>query len=369
MNNNSYPTWVEVNLSAIIHNTHLVIQSTGVALMSVVKANAYGHGIIEVAKATLEGGATWLGVARLNEAFKLRDAGITAPILAMGAATPNEIDQAIGRDVTITLHSAEVADLFIERAKAIGKPVNAHMKVETGLGRLGMMPEEILPIAQKAIQSGWVNLDGVFSHFAMADIKDHPLTPLQIKRFKQVVDELHAAGIRPKWLHLCNSAGALAYPEAKFNLVRAGSAVIGVNPFEGSRMPTSLRTSLTWKAWLVSCKVLPKGWGISYGQQYTTTSDEIIGVVPVGYGDGFRRFSNNEVLIDGQRVPVVGRVCMDQCMVRLPRRYPLGTEVVLLGKQGNETITADDLAVRWNTTLVDVCAILAQRVERVYVRD
>jgi alanine racemase len=134
-------------------------------------------------------------------------------------------------------------------------------------------------------------------------------------------------------------------------------------------MPTSLRTSLTWKAWLVSCKVLPKGWGISYGQQYTTTSDEIIGVVPVGYGDGFRRFSNNEVLIDGQRVPVVGRVCMDQCMVRLPRRYPLGTEVVLLGKQGNETITADDLAVRWNTTLVDVCAILAQRVERVYVRD
>ncbi|MCL4562743.1 MAG: alanine racemase [Chloroflexi bacterium] len=369
MIDHSYPTWLEVNLSAIEQNSRNVVQRTGVPLMAVVKANAYGHGSVEVSKAALAGGATWLGVARFGEARVLRQAGITAPILVLGMITPPEVDEAIAANVSVTLHSREVADMLSQRGKAVGKPVLAHLKIDTGIGRLGVQPGEVLELARYALSQGNIQIEGLFSHFAMADVEDHPLTAVQVSRFKGAVEALEQAGLLPRWVHLSNTAGTLVHPEARFTMVRAGSAVVGIWPFDHTPYPEYLRPALSWKARLASCKILPKGWGVGYGQEYILQQDEIIGVVPVGYGDGFRRQPGNEVLIDGRCVPVVGRVCMDQSMIRLPKAYPMGTEIVLLGKQGDAEISLDDLGKRWKTATVDVTAIINFRVPRIYVRD
>ncbi len=363
----NYPTWVEIDLSAVDQNTRYCLKHTGVPLMAVVKANAYGHGAVEVGTTALKAGATWLAVARYCEAQVLRNAGITAPILVLGMVTPGEVDQAIAQNVTMTLHSFEVADLLSQRAKAAGKPACAHLKIDTGIGRLGVLPEQVVELARYVEKAGGIQVDGLFSHFAMADNEDHPLTVLQIKRFKGAVEALDQAGIKPRWIHLSNTAGTLANPDARFTMTRAGSAVVGMWPFEKTPYPDYLRPAFSWKARLASAKILPKGWGIGYGQTYILPEDQLIGAIPVGYGDGFRRMPGNQVIIDGQIVPVVGRVCMDQTMILLPKKYPLGTEIVIIGTQGNATITVDDCADRWKTAMVDVSSNVNFRIPRIYL--
>jgi alanine racemase len=368
MSNHSNPTWLEVNLSAVEHNVRYIVENVHVPLMAVVKANAYGHGAVEVGKAALRAGATWLAVARYGEARVLRQAGIKSEMFILGLATPEEVDEAVANDVSLPLHSFEVAEVYAARGKALGKNVRVHLKVDTGLGRIGVLPSEIVKLADYAKKLGNISIEGLFSHFAMADEDKNPMTDLQIKRFKEALQSLNSAGYFPKYIHICNSAGTLNYPEARFTMVRAGSAIVGMNPTSGE-FPSSLRRSIVWKAQLTSCKDYPKGWGVSYGQEYILPEDQVIGVVPVGYGDGFRRVKTNEVLIDGKRIHVVGRVCMDQCMVRLPKKYPMGTEVVILGQQGNEKILVEDLANRWKTAEVDVTSIINIRIPRTYVTD
>ncbi len=364
-----YPNWIEINLSAIEHNTRYLLESTKKPLMAVVKADAYGHGAVEVGKAALSAGASWLAVARYCEAQVLRKAGISAPILVLGMVMPTEVDDAIANQVTLPLHSFEAADLYSERAKAIGKTVQAHLKVDTGMGRLGVFTEEVLPLAQYALNLGGIVLDGMFSHFAMASEGGHPLTEVQTRRFKLAVDSLAGANLLPKWVHLSNSAGSYYEHDAHFNLVRAGSAVVGLAFRDNEPYPSSMRRAFAWKTRLASCKVIPQGWAIGYGQLYTLQQDEIVGVLPVGYGDGYRRKYGNHVLIDGQRAEVLGAECMDQTMIRLPRKYPMGTEVVLVGTQGSESILIEDLAKTWKTIEVDATTVLNQRVPRVYIRD
>ncbi len=366
-----YPTWVEINLSAVENNVKRTIEHVGVPLIAVVKDNAYGHGSVEVGKTALAAGATYLSVARFCEAMVLRRAGIQAPILSLGMVTPAEVDEAIANHVTVNLHSFEVAEMFAQRAQAAGKPVSVHLKVDTGMGRLGVQVDEIVKLARFAL--------GKRQHTGRRDVQPfrqcrygqrHDLTPRQVVRFQQAVDALREEGICPRWLHLSNTAGTLVHPEARFTMVRAGSACVGIWPFNYDLpYPEFLRPALTWKARLASCKVLPAGWAVGYSQLYKLAKDELIGVVPVGYGDGFRRTSNNEVLIGGQRVPVRGRVCMDQTMIHLPKEYPLGEEVVIIGQQGNERIRLEDLAIRYDTAQVDVSTMINTRVPRVYVRD
>jgi alanine racemase len=193
---------------------------------------------------------------------------------------------------------------------------------------------------------------------------------VQLNNFKCALAYLEQAGIHPQWVHHSNSGASLAFPEARFNMVRGGSSVVGFNSFDYRSLPEELEPALTaWKARLVSCKVLPPGWGVSYGSQYVASGEELIGIVSVGFGDGIRRVPGNEVLIEGQRVPVVGATCMDAMMVKLPRRYPLDTEVVLLGTSGDETITIEDIARRYNTVHVDFMMGLTGRVPRVYYWD
>jgi len=365
-----YPTWLEIDLTAVEQNAHTIIQSTGTALLAAIKANAYGHGAVEVGKAALAGGASWLGVARYSEAHTLRQAGITAPILILGVLTPSEITLAIEEDITLALPSIELVEIVSSAAKSVNKKAVVHMVVDTGMGRLGVLPEQSVTLAESIIAAGNIELNGIFSHFAMSDFDNHPMMAQQLDRFNQVLDRLAAAGIHPKWVHHANTGATLALPSARYNMVRAGQGVLGLNPFSYRSKPEQLKPALTaWKARLVSCKTLPKGWTVGYGATYTTSQDEIIGVLSVGFGDGLRRVTGYEVLISGQRVPVVGFTCMDQIMVRLPREYPLYEEVVIVGSQGNETISIEDLAAVCGTVHVDMTTLINQRVPRVYYRS
>lgn len=365
-----FTNWVEINLSAVEANTREVIQRTHTPLMAVVKANAYGMGAVEIARVVVSAGAEYLAVARSCEAIALRQAGIHTPTLLFGVPAEGEIDALIGAQVTLTLTGYEALEFYTRRASALQTRLKVHLKVDTGMGRFGVMADEVLELARKAKASSLLDLEGIYMHFPNIDsYPDDPLNSIQIKRFKQALSSLKNDGIQLKWMHAANSGAALAFPETLFNMTRVGSALVGIRPFYYAPLPEYLRRVLTWKVGLTSCRVMPEDWGISYGQTYHTRKDEIIGVIPAGYADGFRRAVNNEVLIDGQRVPVVGKVCADMAMIRLPKMYPLGTEVVLLGTQGSESIQIEDLADRWNTAQADVVAIINPRVERIYVRD
>ncbi len=364
--NPSFPNWVEVNLSAVERNTRTMVKRAGVALMAVIKADAYGHGAVPVARTALGAGAQSLAVARFGEARVLRQAGIAAPLLVFGLATSDEVDEALALDVTLTLHSPETARLYAARAAAAGKILRVHLKVDTGLGRMGVLPGDALALARQALDLGGMELEGLFSHFAMVDEEPHPLTGIQTERFKQVITAFEQAGIRPRWLHIANTTGVTHYPETRFNLVRVGCGLVGVKPLASEPFPAYLERTLIWKASLASCKLYPKGWGVSYGQEYITREDEWIGLLPLGYADGFQRARGNQVLIGGRRIPIIGRSCMDMSMVWLPGPLPMGTEVVIIGRQGQEEITPDELAERWDTTEVGVTSGINFRVPRVY---
>lgn len=370
VNETPYANWIEIDLSAIEHNVRTVIQQTGVALMAAVKGNAYGHGAVECAKAALAGGASWLAVARCDEALELRHAGISAPILILGVLTPAEYELALAEDVTVVLPSYAVADVISAAAQRVGKTANVHMAIETGMGRLGVMHHQAAGLAQHLNELGNVHLDGVFSHFANADLKDDPTQAAQLEQFDLALASLQAAGYEPRWVHHANSGALYALPQARYNLVRAGQAVLGLNPFGYQGLPQEWKPAMTaWKAHLISCKLLPKGWHVGYGSTYTTQDDEIIGVLSIGFGDGIRRVTELDVLIGGERVPMVGKTCMDVIMVRLPRAYPLYEEVVLFGRQGDAEISLEEFATMNGTVHVDVSTLAHPRVPRVYYRS
>jgi alanine racemase len=363
-------TWIEINLSAVEQNVKAVRAAAGVPVMAVVKANGYGHGAVEVARAALAAGASWLAVSCAEEALVLRAAGISVPILVLGMVTAQEADEAIAAGLSLTVYCRESAELYSQRASALGRSVNVQLKVDSGMGRLGTLPgDQSLSLARTITAMPSVHLEGVFTHLACADEQDPAPTLAQLEKFNGVLQALGEAGIRPAWIHAANSAAALAFPQARFNIVRAGVAIYGVHPSPHVTLPASFRPALSWKARLVSCKVLPPGWGVSYGMEYHTAGEETVGVIPVGYADGWRRNRPNIVLLGGRRTPVIGRVCMDQCMISLPRDASLGTEVVLIGKQNGEEIRVEEVAGRWGTINYEVITGISARMPRVYVRD
>jgi len=357
-------TWIEIDLPAVTRNCCGIIADTGIALMAVVKGDAYGHGAVRVGQAALAGGASWLGVARMSEARALRAAGIRAPILVMGMATADEVDEAIAEEVTLTLHSPQALELFAGRARAGGRAPAVHLKLDTGLGRLGVLAEEAVPFARQAVAAG-LRLDGLFSHLAVAE-QDHPLNDLQLGRFRQAVRTMEEAALRPRWVHLANSAAAFHLPGARHDLVRVGNVVLGIRIRIDQPLDPKYRPALVWKARLASCRRLPPGWGVGYGQTCLATGDELVGVVPVGYGDGLRRVPGNRVLIGGASCPVLGQLCLDQLMVRLPRPFPEGEEVVIIGAQGKAAIGLHDLAALYGTSQVDIATHLHARIPRFY---
>jgi alanine racemase len=360
--------WLEIDRGALAHNLQRFKELTSVRVMAVVKANGYGHGITEVAKVAARSGAAYCGVARVDEALELRRAGVDIPVQILGYTHTDRFVEAIGNEITLTIFQLEQADLIQNAAEQVGRKAKVHIKVDTGMSRLGAKPEEAYELVQRLSKEKDIDLEGIFTHYACADEPDNPLTAQQESLFLDLLSEIQSLGLRPKIAHASNSAAALTRPSSHLDMVRIGIALYGMPPSPEVQLPEDFRPSLTWKAQLTSVFTLPPGSGISYGHRYRTTGYERIGVVPVGYGDGYRRVSGNQVLIGGKRIPVVGRVCMDQIMVQLDElpTAQVGDEVVLLGSQGDETISASELAQKWGTINYEATCDLSARVPRFY---
>lgn len=361
--------WLEIDREAIIENVNQLLKLTGVRLMAVVKANGYGHGITEMVRVAASAGATYCGVARVEEAFELRRAGIATPILVLGYTPDEHLADAIGRNVTLTIFHPEQVEALSAAVNVAGRPAIVHVKVDTGMSRLGAQPEMAYQLLGRLTKIPAVEVEGIFTHFARADEPGDPTTTLQERKFLDLLAEIEAAGLRPQLVHAANSAAALTRPSTHLDMVRIGIAMYGLEPSVSVPLPEGFQPALAWKAHLTHVQQYPAGTGVSYGHIYKTRREERIGVVPVGYGDGYRRVEGNTVLIHGQRVPVVGRVCMDQLMVQLDEvpQAKVGDEVVLLGHQGEEYIRAVEIATRWETINYEMVCGLGARVPRVYI--
>lgn len=368
------PTWVEIDLSAIGNNTRQVKSLVGpqVSVLASLKADAYGHGAVKVARTVLHNGASMLGVATVSEATPLREAGINAPILVFGYVPLWQMRAAVRLGLTITLYSVESAQALSRAALALGQTVKVHVKVDTGMGRLGIRAEqveEIVMLMREIRGLPGLELEGVFTHFAMADTLDQAHVRIQLARFQNVLQVLEAAGMRPPLVHAANSAATIALPEAHFDMVRPGIALYGLDPSLEVRLPASFRPALSFKTQVAQVKIIPEGECISYGCTYTTERPTRVAVLPVGYADGFRRAPTNwgTVLIHGQEAPLLGRVCMDQCMVDVSHipHTRVGDEVVLIGRQGQAMLTAEQIAQRLGTINYEVVSAILARVPRV----
>jgi alanine racemase len=368
-------TWLDIDLEAIRNNVRRMAALAGTRVMAVVKANAYGHGAAEVARAAAEAGAAWLGVARADEGLALRAAGLDLPVLVLGYTPPALAAEALARNLTLTVVDHETGQACAAAAGALGRPARVHLKVDTGMGRLGVLPEAA-PALHRALRAlPGLEVEGVFTHFARADEQlaeaDGLTAARQLARFAEVLQALEAP---PGLRHAANSAAALTLPAARLDLVRMGIALYGLHPSRATPCPPNFRPALTWKARVAQVKTLPAGHGISYGHYYVTREPETVAVVTVGYADGYRRALHlNEVLIHGRRAPVRGRVCMDQVIAgvtHIPDVRP-GDEAVLLGEQADpagrlDALTADELAEKWKTINYDVTSGILPRVARLY---
>lgn len=363
-------TWVTVDLQVIRNNVRAAITRTGTPAMAVVKANAYGHGMVPVARAALEAGAAWCAVARVEEALSLRAAGINTPTLILGHTPPGMLAEAIANDIALTVWDSAQVEAIASAARAAGREALVHLKIDTGMNRLGAYPEAAAALARKLAEDSHIGLQGAFTHLARADEEDSTPTDRQAARLSEALAAIQEAARGPLIVHAANSAGGLFHPPLRFDLIRIGVAMYGLHPSEARPLPTEFRPALSWQAVLSHVKEVGAGEGISYGHTYVTRRQERIGTVPVGYADGYRRTSGNRVLVHGIEVPVVGRVCMDQILVQLDEipAASSGDEVVLLGKQGEAQISAETIARRWGTINYEVVSGIAARVPRVYTR-
>ncbi len=361
----SLDTWAEIDLSALLNNVRTLHAHTRTPLMAVVKANGYGHGAWVAAQAAVQGGAAWLGVARAHEALALRQAGVDIPILVMGRTQPEHAAAALAARVDLAVFDAETAHAYAAAAQATGHPAHVHLKVDTGMGRLGVLPAEAVALARTLAGLPGVHVRAVMTHFANADSADLSHARAQLAEFNAVLQALSAAGLRPPLIHAANSAAALALPAARFDLVRPGLALYGLHPSPAVPCPPQVRPVLTWKARVTQVKTLPPGHTVSYGSAYVTPDWEKVAAVSVGYADGFRRVLGNTVLIHGVEAPVRGRVCMDQIVVGVNHLLSVapGDEVTVLGPG----LPAETLAERWGTINYEVTCGLGGRVTRVGV--
>jgi len=368
------PTWLEVDLNAIAGNTQRIKSLVGpdVRVLISMKADAYGHGALRVARTTLNNGAEWLGVATLSEAQPLRAAGVAAPILVFGYIPPWQARDAVQLDLRATVYDLAPALALAPAAREQGTQAHVHVKIDTGMARLGLRWEDIPAIVdffQTLQATPGLTVEGVFTHFATADSSDQTYARRQLERFHAVLAALDAAGLRPPITHAANSAATLTLPEARFDMVRPGVAIYGLAPSDDVRLPEGFRPALAFKTQVAQVKDVPAGEGVSYGATYVTTRPTRIAVLPVGYADGFRRGPTNwgEVLLRGQRAPILGRVCMDQCMVDVTHipGVAQGDEAVLIGRQGGDELTAEAVAARLGTIAYEVVAELLARVPRV----
>lgn len=363
-----------VSLPAIRHN--LAVASSlapGCAVLFAVKADAYGHGAVEVSRMVERtGAASWLGVAEVAEGLQLRTAGVRLPILKLSGCLPDEWDAAVAADLVLTVADVRGARAAEAAAAAKGTTVRVHLKVDTGMGRIGVPPQQAVDLAHLLDGSPHLALEGLFTHLASADVADDGgFTRRQLRSFRTVSTAVQQARGAVPWVHAANSAGVLFTDHAGMTMVRPGIMGYGYHPDRDHPAEVELRPALRWTTALSFSKQVSAGTPIGYGSTWTAPRDTWIGTIPIGYADGFSRAQGNRgrVLVGGEVVPVVGRVCMDQTMLDLGQhggRLSVGDEVVVIGRQGGHQISADDLAAVGSTISYDVLCAIGGRVPRVH---
>lgn len=365
------PTRAEIDLDAIRHNIETLSALTAPSLMmAVVKADAYGHGALPVARAAIAAGADWLGVATVEEALELRSDGVTAPILLLSEPPLAAADTVVAEQLTPAVYTHEALDALEAASGRAGTRVDVHLKVDTGMARVGAHPDEVVGLARAIIDSPRLSLGAVWTHLAAADRPDDVFTEHQLTRLSQVVADLAATGITPDLVHAANSAGAIAHPAARLGLVRCGIAIYGLPPSDHVGPQLGLRPALRLVSEVSFCKRVPAGTGVSYGLHYTCDRETTLATVPVGYADGVpRRLPEvgGEALVGGRRVAMAGVVTMDQLVLDCgDAALSPGDEVVLIGSQGVEEITATEWADRLGTINYEIVTGVGGRVPRVY---
>jgi len=378
----SRPAWAEIDLAAVAHNAAVLARLVAPAeLCAVVKAHGYGHGGPAVARAALAGGAGRLAVALVDEGAELREHGVTAPVLLLSECDPAAAATALSYGLTPTLYSAEGIAAFSAAALAAGRPVGVHVKVDTGMHRVGAAPEDLRAIAAAVVAERSLQLEGIWTHLPVADGEagDRAYTEGQLALFDRLVAELAAAGLRAPLLHAANTAGAIAFPQARYDMVRCGLGLYGYLPgrsvqgaFDAQAGGEQLRPAMALKARVVAVRMLQAGERPSYGRLRPLPARSLVATVPIGYADGVPRSlfdGGYEVLINGARRPLAGAVTMDQLVVDCGGDASVrpGDEVVLLGRQGDEEITADDWAAMAGTISYEVVCGVGPRMPRIVI--
>ena len=370
-------TWAEVDLDAIAHNIKEIrkITNPNAKIMAVVKADAYGHGFLEVAKTLLENGADRLAVAVLQEGKQLRSRGVTVPILILGASGEEAVEDLINFDITPSVVTYEFAKALSYEAERKEKVTKIHIKIDTGMSRIGFLAgednEEIVDEIIKISKLPYIEIEGIFSHFATSDEYDKSYTLLQYGRFMDVCNRLEEKGLNIPIKHICNSAGIMMYPEMHLDMVRPGVILYGMYPSdEVDKSRLDLIPAMTLKSTITHIKEVEPGRGVSYGKEYITDKKTKIATVPIGYADGYLRklAKHGKMIVDGVKVPIIGRICMDQCMIDVTNVHNIdkGDEVIIFGREG---VTVDDLAEWLETINYEVSCVIGKRIPRIYTKD
>lgn len=375
-------SWAEVDLDAIAHNVKEIRSNieSRTEIMGIVKADAYGHGVFEIAKTLLENGVTRLAVSMIDEAIQLRKARIKAPILILSYTEPNRASEIVKYDLTQTIFSQELAESISQQAVKAGKKVKIHIKIDTGMSRIGFTSgfSAVKDVSQISKLPGII-VEGMFTHFSKADEKDATYTENQFEKFMGICNELERIGIHIPIKHVANSATTLMYPEMQLDMVRPGIILYGLYPSEAvSREKFKLKPAMSLKSNIISLRRLEPGTLVGYGGEYQTKRESIIATIPIGYADGYLRGLGNKarVLIHGSFAPVVGRICMDQCMIDVTDLLidkaitcQIGDEVVLFGTQEGNCIPVEELADILGTINYELVCLIGKRIPRVYKKD
>ena len=366
------PTWADIDLAAIAHNVGLLAELVRPAAMcAVVKADAYGHGMIPVARTAVDAGAATLAVALVDEGRQLREEGLDTPILLLSEPRPYEFAEVVDLGLIPTVYQGEGLAAAAAAAAAAGVCQPVHLKVDTGMARVGAPPAEVMMLADAIAERDTLELTGVWTHCAVADEPDNPFTAYQIEQFNHLLSRLKLAGHHDYRRHLANSAVAMAHPAGRFDMVRCGIAIYGIPPSPALADCLPLQPAMTLRTEVAMVKTIAAGTPVSYGHHFTAPADTQLATIPIGYADGWTRrlgVTGGEVLIGGRRRPVAGVVTMDQTMVDCGLDHPVspGDEVILLGPQGDDEITATEIAGRLDTVAYEVVCQLGRRVSLRY---
>ena len=370
------PTWLEINLDAIAQNIRNIKKLIGEKkeLMVVVKGNAYGHDVLEVSSVALDNGANRLAVARLEEGIFLRKAGIIAPILVLGLTLKEQAELLVSYDITPAVCEYEMLEKLSKSAIKMNKIAKVHLKVDTGMGRIGIFPREAMSFIKQAKSLKNVEIEGIFSHFSVADEKDKNYTENQFEKFNKVLVDIKREGINIPIKHLGNSATLLDLPHMWLDMVRPGISVYGLYPSPEVKKTIDLIPAQEFKTRIIFLKELPAGESIGYGRTYITKRSTLVASLPVGYADGYNRLLSNkgEVLVRGKRVPVIGRISMDQSMIDVTElsQVEIGDEVVLWGKQGEELISVEEIAQKIGTINYEIVHMPdKKRVPKLFIKN